>query len=240
MTIAVGEPVLTNARVYHAHDSWVACVAFSPDSNIIASGGGSDDSLRGHGELKLFEAGTGKLMRTFRDYETTVRAAAFAADGKSIAAGGYPVIVWNLPAGTKRLKIKPPASLLSLAYLAAQDQLVTTSMGKRDAAVWETKRGRRLTTLSDNLAPEAGNTWSLSVPKAGKLLATGGHKRRAIVWNCSNWTVIRTVASPDETRVVCLNPEGTVLYTEGDSRNPGKLWNVRDGTLSRSDAVEHA
>jgi len=156
---------------------------------------------------------------------------AFAPDGRSIAAGGYPVIVWDLPTGAKRLKIKPPASLLSLAYLASQDQLVTTSMGKKEATVWDTKRGRRLTTLTDDTEPEAGKTWSLSVPKEGTFLATGGHERRATIWDCKSWTTTRSIGSPDECDLVRLDPDGTVLFTKGEPRIPGKLWHVRDGTL---------
>src|SRR5262249_23235127 len=64
----------------------VRAVAFSPDGELIASGGG--DRAEYKGEVRLWEGSTGKLLRGLDGHRSAVTAVAFSPDGRRLATLG--------------------------------------------------------------------------------------------------------------------------------------------------------
>jgi WD40 repeat protein len=88
-------------------------LSFSPDSTTLAAGG--------QGFFKLCDAATGKTCRTLTGHDWTVGAAAFSADGKALASGGWDGTVrcWDVQSGavlqTIRLAL-PEAKVLRIDF----------------------------------------------------------------------------------------------------------------------------
>lgn len=61
-------------------------VAFSPDSQILASGG-HDQTVR------LWNCATGRCLKIFRGHTDYVRSVAFSPDGQILASGGHDGII---------------------------------------------------------------------------------------------------------------------------------------------------
>src|SRR5262249_12363155 len=97
-----GKKVLT----LEGHTNDVARVAFSPDGKRIASGSGDHDK-QGEplpGEVKVWDAVTGRAIRTLRGHTGRVTSVAFSHDGKRIVSGSddQTLTVWDLDTGRTR------------------------------------------------------------------------------------------------------------------------------------------
>ena len=75
------------------HTSAVRSVSFSPDGNTIASGG-EDETVR------LWDAGTGDLIRALTGHRSWVNSVSFSPDGNTIASASYDKTVRLWDAGT--------------------------------------------------------------------------------------------------------------------------------------------
>ena len=79
-------------RTIEGHEGFIVwSVAISPDGKYIVSG--SQDKT-----LKLWEAGNGRLVRTFEGHNDSVYSVAFSPDGKNIVSGAFDktIKLWGL------------------------------------------------------------------------------------------------------------------------------------------------
>ena len=146
-------------QVLTGHHDEVVSVAFSPDGRTIASGSGK--YWEGIGETRLWDAHTGSLLRTLRDFHGIVQALAFSPDGRILATGtAFPeggICFWDVQEGRliRRLtgnvagwKDKKHGSWVwSLAF--SPDARLLASSNDGLVQLWDTKTGSLLHTLRD-------------------------------------------------------------------------------------------
>src|SRR5262245_4476528 len=71
------------------HQGMVYSVAVSPDGKTLASSGSADAGLRFNyepGEIKLWDAATGKVRATLKGHAGPVHSVMFSPDGKTLAS----------------------------------------------------------------------------------------------------------------------------------------------------------
>src|SRR4051812_24682719 len=66
-------------RLLHGHTAAVRCLAYSPDSRLLASGGSDNIVI-------LWDLATGGLIARLEGHEDWVRGVAFTLDGKRLAS----------------------------------------------------------------------------------------------------------------------------------------------------------
>ena len=104
------------------------------------------------GEIKLWDAETGKEQRAIKAYKATVTGLAFSPDGSHLAAGStdQSVRVWNPDTGEELLTLEGPfGEVYGIAY-SPDGQQVAGAVGNSclpdkpgEVVLWDARRARR-------------------------------------------------------------------------------------------------
>jgi Tol biopolymer transport system component/mono/diheme cytochrome c family protein len=86
-------------RAFDALPGRIYAVQYSPDGERIVAGSSSDET----GEIRVYEAGSGKLVCKFDGQPGPIYATRFSRDGKQVAAAGFSGKVLLMDAATGRL-----------------------------------------------------------------------------------------------------------------------------------------
>ncbi|MBN2475872.1 MAG: protein kinase [Pirellulales bacterium] len=134
------------------------CLAFSPDGATLAVSAG--------GDVRLLEAGTGKVQRPLHSSRFPLRAMSFSPDGTMLAAGSadQKLYVWSIDSSTPRhvlADLRSPA--ISLRWL--DDGAVLVAGSASEVCAWQLPGGK----LLGNVAVAGGDV----APRA-RLIAAGG------------------------------------------------------------------
>jgi WD40 repeat protein/serine/threonine protein kinase/tetratricopeptide (TPR) repeat protein len=211
-------------------------VAFSPDGKRFVTGGLRMAKTRGGGEVKVWDAITGKVLVTVNRIDDPVLGVAFSPDGTRIATASdnKTATVWDAATGAVLVELKGhTGGVTSVAFSPDGTRLVTGS-NDRTVRVWDARTG---TTLAE-LKSLTGAVTSVSFSADGSQLlastrATYGKPGEVVVWDAPTHTpevelagytgVIRTaVFSPDGTQVATVSQDGTV-----------RVWDARTGNTIR-------
>ena len=132
------------------HPSKVTSVAISSDGKRIVSGSGgnADDHHGAAGEVKLWDAESGKVVRTIEGDDRFGSSVATSADGKSVASGstdGRLLLLWDADSGREILSLKTPAGAVGcLAYADGKRIVIGGELGQ--VLIWDAEKNGRSST----------------------------------------------------------------------------------------------
>ena len=173
------------------HRGPINAVALSPVGNRVLSGGGEPQNgflLAEDSAIKLWDAASGQLLRTFVGHTDAVSSLAFSPDGARFLSGSDDMTIklWDAASGQLLRTFKGHTSGVRSVAFSPDGTRVISGSGKYYSSSGE---------------PDTDNTLKLWDAASGQLLRTfKGHTAG-----------VRSVAlSPDDTRVISGSNDGTV------------------------------
>ena len=193
-------------------------VAFSPDGNILASGG------RG-GRVLLWDVNTGRLKQFMRRHAGAVWGIAFSPDGDTLAAateGGYVYIydVGNLKRVQRKHRLRAhPVRAWSVAF-SPDGQFIASGGGDAFVRVWDHETGR----IKKTLRGHEEQVFSVAFG-AGDTLASGSADGTVRIWDVETGVSRILAGHTDWVFGVALHPNGDILASTGKDMSV-QLWDT--------------
>lgn len=190
----------------------VRSVAVSPDGRLVASGNFA-------GEIKLREAASGRLERTFRHERGSVERLCFSSDGKRIATSSNItnlIRIWDATTGEVLKTLSGHAEIPYWVEFSPDDRLLVSAGRDATVRVWNLEDGSVLQTL---LHP--GEVTSAIFLPGAKQLASVAHDGLTRLWNVETGKLDATLTPPEPRSSACavaVSRDGKQLATGNYSR----------------------
>jgi WD40 repeat protein/uncharacterized caspase-like protein len=202
------------------HTLPVTSVAFSPNGKLVLSG--SEDKT-----LKLWDASTGALVRSFEGHLDEVTSVAFSPDGTRVLSGSKDktVKLWDVATGTLLRTFEEPSDSLAtyVMSVAFSPDGARVLSGNQDATLklWDASTGvlLRVFTAHGSVASVAFS------PNGTKLVAAEFFD--IVLFDIATGTELKVFESA-WANSVAFSPDGTRLVSGGDEKTV-KLWDVESG-----------
>ncbi|WP_295555443.1 caspase family protein [uncultured Hyphomicrobium sp.] len=205
------------------HSAEVDAVAVSPNGKLVLTG--SQDTT-----VKLWEAESGRLIRTYRGHDDRILNVAFSPDGQRFASSGldFKIVLWSIDSmdplwttnnsafsGQNPIFFQDGARILSsgtsgLSILNAETGAITGGLRTMDA---------------DQIALSRDGNW---------IAARGSFKKTFQLWNVATGKVERTISGHDgNIDDIDISPDGKLLLSLSKDDSSVRIWNASDGKLVR-------
>jgi WD40 repeat protein len=213
------------------HSLPVRSVAFSPDSQFLASG--STDKT-----IKIWNLKAESLERTLAQNSSQINTIAFSPDGRFLASGGLDgtVRLWNWQSGQLLHTLSKHSNLVTSVAFSPNGQVLASGSGDKVIQIWDTQSG----ALRQKIVTKQF-IQSIAFSPNGEILGSAGVERSVDLWNWETGDPIRSLGlynsviysiafSPDSQTIAfspdALSPSASASQTKSEHNTIG-IWNLQ-------------
>jgi WD40 repeat protein len=197
----------------------VTAITYSLDGKTLASG-------TADGEIKLYDAKTGKQKKTLSGKKTPITGLAYTSDGQINSSGRDSVVRrWNLT-DDKQTKILEGHEHPIKTLTVNQKTNILASAGEDTKVfLWNAETNK----LDKILEGHKGFVNGVAISENGETVASAGDEGWIILWNLKTGKQLRTLLGhAAKVNAVAFNSDGTIVASASDDATV-RLWNVTDG-----------
>lgn len=228
MTTSPGKP----AQQLKGHLNQVFCLAFSPDSQHLATGGGDWD-------VKIWEVNTGKLVRTQEGHTEDVFGVVFSPEGDIIATASadHTIRLWQANSGKLLQVLTQHKDCVETLAFSPNGKLLASGADDGVLCVWRLNANAPGMTWRAHKAPIASVTFSPD----GTMLASSADDGSIGLWRSSDGRSISLMTGKkDPVESLSFSPDGSLLVS-GSGGGSATIWEVKTNaalcTLDHADGI---
>lgn len=196
---AGGEPV-----EFVGHDAAVWRIAWSPDGLTLATA--SADAT-----ARLWDAATGREVRTIRAHEKPLYGVAFSRDGRMLATSGADrtARLWDAATGAELHVLSGHEKTVHSVEFSPDGGTVVTASQDGTVRLWDAEQGAPLRTLPAH----DGWVYQATLTPDGARLATASKDATAKLWDVASGACLATFRHPLRVNAVAFTADGGHLAT---------------------------
>jgi hypothetical protein len=208
-----------------AHTGEVKSVAFSPDGARVLSGS-LDNTVR------LWDAATGALLRTFQGHSALVFSVAFSPDGARVLSGSADktVRLWDAATGALLRTFEGHSDRISSVAFSPDGARVLSGSWDKTVRLWDAATGALLRTFQGHSAL----VWSVALSPDGARVLSGSWDKTVRLWDAATGALLRTFQGHSALVVsVAFSPDGARVLSGGADKTV-RLWDAATGAMLRT------
>ena len=216
---------LTAVRRLAGHWDLVWCVAFSPDSKLLASGSANE---RG-GEIKVWDVATGRQVLELEGHAGLVTGLAFIPGRSWLVSSSKDgtVRLWDVPSGRAIGVLHGFEAWVSDLAVRGDGRWLSAACQDGRVAVWDVNRLRTLPRAPDRvLWGHHAPVHSVAFHPDGRWLASGSELGTVILWDGTTFErIVQLRSGNGQIRGLRFSHDGELLATWAYV-SPSTIWNL--------------
>jgi WD40 repeat protein len=201
-------------------------LAFSPDGKRVAAAGVANPARNQPGEVRVFDAASGRVLQTFTRHKGSVWGVAFSSDGKWVCSAGADgqVLVWDAADGKVHHTLRGHQGEVRTVACSSDGRRLASGGKDGVVRVWDIRTGGLLHELRRHPA----EVLSVAFSPDGKRLVSGGFKSPVEVWDPVAGTHLRSLPGTGQgERSLVFHRDGKRLAAV--NAFVANVWDVESG-----------
>jgi WD40 repeat protein len=201
-------------QVLEGHTHSIEACAVSPDARRIATASAAavegDGAHRVTGDVGIWEATTGRRLRTLRGHADRVHAAAFSPDGSLLAtaAADGTVVLWDAARGEPVDRLAGHRGPVQACAFSPDGSLLATAGDDQTVRLWDPATGEPGLVLTGHIR----EVLSCAFDPGGRWLASTGIDQTIRLWDPATGEPVATLRGHDSRVHACtFSPDGSLL-----------------------------
>ena len=215
-------PGVTLRLTLRGHKDWIGRIAWSPDGKWLASP--SNDKT-----IRIWDAVTGKVVRTLAGHTNTVYSVAWSPDGRRLASASddQTVRLWDIETGQDLRTLKGHSGGVNSVAWSPDGRRLASASDDATIRLWDAETGQALRTLAGHSHQLNSVAWSPD----GRRLASASSDKTVRLWDAETGQALRTLKGHSE-RIfsVAWWPElGVPRLASASGDKTIRLWDAETG-----------
>ena len=199
----------------------VYTVAFSSSGTIIASG-------HADGNVRVWDAGSGRLLHTIQAHSASILSLAFHPHDETLVTASFDatIKVWDSRQGRELKSLQGHNGFVYSLAFSSDGNLLASGSDDRTIKIWEITNGSERQTLRGH----EGFVYSVVFNPNGKRLASGSDDWSIKIWDLATASEIRSLeGNSGFVYSVDFSPDGKLLAA-GTHDSQITVWDVQNGS----------
>lgn len=202
------------------HSAAVFTVAYSPDSQLLASAGADQ-------KVHIWAVASGQEVRQLTGHTGSVRSAVFSSDGQLIASASEDktVRVWAVTSGNQIRQLTGHTDSVTAVRFSPNGQQLVSASADGTVRIWEVASGQEVRQLRGH----AGAVWAAAFHPNGQLIISAGADKTARIWDVASGLEVRQLTNHQSIVWSAeFSPNGEWMMTASEDEK-ARIWNATSG-----------